>query len=610
MLGTLERLARARELRDTVLNEGAANDTGKRVMLRRKADGLRDLLLGRRSVGLDSLDLFNPAVSVGVLREHFDSLEGDARDDAAPYVSVAGWYLASVAGRTGEDPAVSGAAMRMRETAELMGVTRRPEFRARHFTAFKEAGGDGVQRLLDATKEHRSELEAIAEADAERRVELDRRWEATRDRLRPYRKAVDQAIEDELDGRITHEEYKAILQAYYDADTAVMNEMSAWESPVIDDLRARRDAADAAIREAVASVIRDVYEASPVTREAAEAWAEAQTITPAAMARLRKKGYDPKAVRADMAEFYRLTGGRLARVTIRTTGGRRASAEGIHGHDSSIINLGSHFDKRVLFHELAHHMEADPLVVAAAKGFLEARRTSDRVVSLRSLTGNSAYRPNEVAYEDHWFDHYVGKVYDYDVTEVFSMGLESFCDAGTLAARAQKDPEMFALMLGFLKNAPHPMYGVVKQIREQTAEAEAQAAEESENERDDAIKRLAAGVEFVNDPPTGAREYWGLGSFRGTYVGSFEGIDLYACKALRDHRTKRKKAGFAVIRAELVTRGLAGEEVAGRYEFQWLPVFEGELAAKATMYAWAKSGKAQYLTNPAIAKQAAEAYAP
>lgn len=606
MLGTLDRLARARELRDTVLNAGAVSDTAKRVVLRRKADGLRDLLLGRRTASIDSLDLFNPGESVALLRAHFDALDGPQREDAAPYASIAGRYLMQVAGQAGEAAEIGGAAAALMRDASQVGVEHSAAFRGRHYESLKSAGADAVQQLLDATKAQRRELEAIAEADAERRIELDRRWEATRDRLRPFRKAVDQAIEDEMAGKITHEEYKAIVQAYYDADTEVMNEISAWETTVVDDLRARRDAADQALRTAVSDTIRGVYESSPVTREAAEEWAQAQTITPGAVARLRKMGYDPKAVRADMAEFYRLTGGRLARVTIRTTGGRRASAEGIHGHASSVINLGSCFGKRVLFHELAHHMEADPLVVAAAKGFLEARRTSDRVVRLRTLTGNSAYRADEVAYEDHWFDHYVGKVYNYDVTEVFSMGLESFCDAATLADRAQKDPDMFSLMMGFLKNAPHPLYGVVKQIRAQTAEADAEVAEEGENEREDAIARLAADVEFTHDPEQAKRDFgYTINYYKGVYVGSFEGIDRYDCKALRDPRTKRKKAGVALVRGELRNP----DDPQSGMGFQWLALFGGDVEAKATARAWARSGRAAYLTTPQAAKQAAEAYA-
>lgn len=606
MLSTLERLAKARELRDTVLSAGAAASADRRVLLRRKASGLRDLLLDRRAASIDGLDLFNPAVSVPALREHFNGLDDDARDDAAPYVALASWYMANVAGRAGEAAEVAGEAMALRQVTDLMGVERRPEFRARHFSRFKGAGQAALVSLQDALRTHREERAAIMELDADRALELDRRWEASKATVRPYRKAVDQAIEDQTAGRITDAEYKAIVQAYYDADTAVRNDINAWATAQGDDITARRDTADKAMRDTVAGVIQGVAEASPVTREQADAWAAAQTIKPAAAARLRKLGYDPKAVRADMAEFYRLTGGRLARVTINSTGGRRANAEGIHGHASSIINLGSRFDKRVLFHELAHHLEADPLVVAAAKGFLEARRTSERVVRLRDLTGNRAYGPKEVAHEDHWFDAYVGKVYNYDVTEVFSMGMESFCDPATLAHRVEQDPEMFALMLGFLKTPPEPLYGMVKQIRAQTADAESEAAEELESERDDALSRLAAGVTLTNDPPTGAREFWALGSYKATYLGSFGGLDLYACKTLRDPRTKRKNAGHAVIQAEPRDPGEPGRG----YGFIWLAIFGGELEAKASMFAWAKSGRAGYLTNPETAKQAAEAYAP
>lgn len=618
MLGTLERLAKARELRDTVLSQQATPDTGRRVLLRRKADGLRDLLLGRRSGGLDDLDLFNPRESVAALRAEFDALTAavrdgadgahEAREDALPYLEPVAAYLANVAERAGDGAEVSGAARRLQADASVMSASRAPAFRARHFATFKEAGSVLSANLVAAAETHLADLAAIQEMDVDKRLEMDRRCAELRPKLRPYRDALSKAIEDESLGLITTEQCKAVQQAYYDADDKLMQELAAWETEQIDTIRAKRDEAQQRVRDSVAEVARGILEASPVTREDAEAWAAQQTITPAAVARFRKMGYDPKAVRADMAEFYRLTGGRLARVTIRSKGGKRASAEGIHGHASSIINLGSSFDKRVLWHEMAHHLEADPLVVAAAQGFLEARRMNDRVVKLRDLTGNSAYRSDEVAYQDHWFNEYVGKVYGgYDVTEVFSMGMESFSDPFMLADRARRDPEMFALMVGFLKRPPHRLFGVVKAVKAQTAAAEAEAAEEAEAERDDALERLAAGVVLSrDDPPTGPREFYYLATAKSTYLGSYGGLDLYACKALRDSRTKRKKAGHCIVQAELRDPG----EPSRGYGFSYTRVFGGEVEAKASMFVWSKSGQVPYLSTPDAAKKAAEAYAP
>jgi len=301
-------------------------------------------------------------------------------------------------------------------------------------------------------------------------------------------------------------------------------------------------------------VIDDAVAQSRVSAEAAKAWADAQEISPAARARLKKQGYAPDQVRADAAEFYRITGGRLATFKIRSIGSKRASAEGIHGHGTSVINIDGNFTKKTLWHELGHHLERDPVVFAAARGFLERRRESIETHSLRSLTGNKGYRSNEVAYKDSWFSPYVGKHYSYDVTEVMSMGIESYCGAETLADRVSTDPEHMAMIMGFIRTPPDELFGGAKKVFAQLAEADAEVKQDGDALRAESIRRLAAGVTI--DPPSGdtqgrlAPMPWGIESAKPTLIGTYGKVRIYSCEKLKDPWTRRPKKGHALIRSD------------------------------------------------------------
>ncbi|MFM0608654.1 hypothetical protein PQR05_29410 [Paraburkholderia sediminicola] len=203
-------------------------------------------------------------------------------------------------------------------------------------------------------------------------------------------------------------------------------------------------------------ILSKVFEASPVTEDAARAWASEQIIDDNAKAKLKRLGYKPDDVIRDMAEFYRLTGGKASAIRI-SAGGRRANAVGVTERlGEKVINLGTRFDKTVLFHELAHHLENDPIAKAASNGFLLKRRESETVYSLRSLTGNKGYDKGEGAYKDSFMDPYVGKVYRGGITEVFSMGVQYLANPVDAAIFAGKDPEMFNLITGYLGMATTP----------------------------------------------------------------------------------------------------------------------------------------------------------
>jgi hypothetical protein len=199
------------------------------------------------------------------------------------------------------------------------------------------------------------------------------------------------------------------------------------------------------------AIIAKLAEASPVTQEQADAWAAEQVIDAGAKAKLKKLGYPLADVVRDMAEFYRLTGGKASAIRISVNGSKRANAVGITERlGEKVINLGARFNKVTLFHELGHFLEGDPIARGASNGFLLKRREGDGVHRLRDLTGNKGYDSREVAYKDHFMDAYVGKYYQDGVTEVFSMGAQYLSNPKDAAIFAAKDPEMFALITGYL----------------------------------------------------------------------------------------------------------------------------------------------------------------
>lgn len=199
-----------------------------------------------------------------------------------------------------------------------------------------------------------------------------------------------------------------------------------------------------------------VLESSPVTQEVADQWFNDMVMIPKNIqANLKKRGYTPEKLKADMTEFYRLTGGRLSRVSLATKGGQRAAAQPTTG----VVYVAGTFSKQIFFHELAHVLEDDERTRALANRFLDHRteRTEDgknKVVSLASLTGNSGYKRDEVAYKDSFIDPYVGKYYRDRITEVFSMGMQYFNSPESMAVLAEKDPDHFNLMLGYMTTLP------------------------------------------------------------------------------------------------------------------------------------------------------------
>lgn len=286
------------------------------------------------------------------------------------------------------------------------------------------------------------------------------------------------------------------------------------------ELRRRR----LATAEAVTEFAAEFMDASDVDPEQAEAWCSRHvTITKAAKARLKKLGYPPEQVLRDAAEFYRLARGRIEKVVIDSKGDRRANAVGTMDHGTAgRVNLGTGFDKRVLWHELGHHVEADPVAAAAARLFIRLRSKDDgKLHKLSKLTGHKGYGSHEVAYSNGFFHPYVGKVYSWGTTEVFSMGLESFSDPFLLAQRIAKDPETFEFVTGYLRSPKTALQRLHLAMRQSLREGNESAEAEAE---DTAKASLAREVGKITDFVTATElpeevDEWARRMLQGQVVG-------------------------------------------------------------------------------------------
>lgn len=378
----------------------------------------------------------------------------------------------------------------------------------------------------------------------------------------------------------------AVAKAAY---TSYLNEVFV---PVNEAKTAVEKAAKARAKNALATVgaklIAGVVDQSPITPEAAVVWASAQTITKQAVTRLKKMGYPVDKLRADMADFYRFTRGRVAAVRIHSDGDRRANATSITAHGKvGTINLGSSFDRRVLWHELAHHMEADPVAKMAAGQFIRRRSEDGKSHSLRTLSGNRSYKSDERAYKGAFFNPYVGKIYKDGITEVFAMGIESFSDPETLATRAIADPQTLEFVAGFVKADIDPLGRAHAGLREMVTGMQEEVTKTNDNLIGALIKRLADSVTLT--PDTDAQWMSGMNGPRERFFSTFkqvgrlgDGVYLLSGR-VSDVMTRRKKPGFLILRLD------------GSGGMSWFDVSIRDVQiAKATYAVYLKTGAYPY----------------
>jgi SPP1 gp7 family putative phage head morphogenesis protein len=120
-------------------------------------------------------------------------------------------------------------------------------------------------------------------------------------------------------------------------------------------------------------------------------------------------------------------------------------------------NLSGTAPVRTYAHEMVHDIEYQhPEISKATKAYVLKRADGQPLRKLRDLTGNKAYSPTEVTYEDEWAKrgghHYMGKVYEGRAsTELLTMGVERMITDPV--GFAEQDPDYLKFMLRILHNA-------------------------------------------------------------------------------------------------------------------------------------------------------------
>ena len=453
-----------------------------------------------------------------------------------------------------------------RETVNRASIVEQREDReARQLAAFQSVAARGVDPGVDTAAlsarvdDLRAKLAETAKASSERVARANSEIAALNARYRAESsRLASEANRAHRDGR------------YVDADR-LMDEMAAARERYLADFNAIKAEAEKHVASANRSmgryggydelapegekVIAAIMSASKISDADAKAWAQRQKIEPATVAKLKRQGYKEAALRQDMADFYRISGGRIPEIEITSTVGR-AHAEGITATEGrKRIAVGKRFDRTILFHELAHHIEADEIAKAASNGFLVKRRKSPQVKPLSVLTGNRGYSAREVAYEDEFLNPYIGKVYRDGVTEVFSMGLEHLATPGAAALFAAKDPEMFAMVTGYLSQDVTPAMRAMLAISTGATTARQDAAANLESQFADAVKVLGGKINLTSDPdwdlkPGFRFERWVEGrTKRGskrTYVGSHGPFHVYQ-STVRGQLSRRWTKGHLVL---------------------------------------------------------------
>lgn len=260
--------------------------------------------------------------------------------------------------------------------------------------------------------------------------------------------------------------------------------------------------AGAEIRAKVGQTLIDkVRDASGVTEQEARDWAEAREVSDSARSALSRQGYDLKKFRADLADFYRFTNGRVRHVSFGTDGQGRANASGIGQHTTEgVINIGSSFPRSVLWHELGHYIEAETGVRYQTAQWIRGRATGG-AYSMRAQFGGG-YRADEKALPGPFADPYVGKLYSDGMTEVVSMGLEYLSDPHYLGKALAKDPEHVQLVLGLLSRPPNEIERASQSLRDMVLSAASKSAEAKESSAAEWVSKLATLVKVVTTAET------------------------------------------------------------------------------------------------------------
>ena len=447
----------------------AAMDLKKTIERARSASRLERLEIGAKIVTMAfpiyALDIFGDMVEVRQLASEGQRLLGAESFDSfkeagLPSEEIEHTYKAGI---VAADAQIENTQKAIERESDI--VTKRYD---KLIADYKEKSGFRARRnaLTSIQEAYASERDAMYEAMQNGDIAID-----------AYYKLADAATA-ELKEKIEpyDERYHQDLAEIERLKDQCNREIARGVEHLTNHLLVQMDLRDQALGLLHGAVVKDITSNSDISEDAATTWAEEQEVTPAAQKRLKKMGYPVDQLRKDMAEFYRLSNGRLGKAAIVTKGHRRACA----AVNAAVVYLDGRFTKSTLFHELGHLLEVHPRIKAAANQFLELRSGKAGTKTLRKLTGNKGYRGGERAYEDHFIHPYVGKRYDDGITEVTSMGFQCFANPKELSVLMEKDGEMMSLIMGIMKT---PISDTEKQIvgqKEQAAKEERSLKSDSE----------------------------------------------------------------------------------------------------------------------------------
>lgn len=574
VLSRLEMCRDIMKLRDSAEKAPAATKDRAETLARRRIESLRTVLLNRPGRTMAD-DLLSPIVGYRGLLDLLEAAQNQPKDKrlrVAIYAKEIRKMLTTIVRAELESGIVDGisniwmdaesptkidqlvndiiadsADMSIVDSSVDSHITRGKfgeDLREEVAKAAGTAGALTIQslRIEDINPELAAELAAA-------KAELDRLYDhysqINRDRIEAKRGIEDDEERSRVDQQFREEQNNA----YADFLKYSEESMRETQSKVHEALKQGLELAQKPIADVGRKALEDVLSASPISQEQADIWAARVEITKAATNRLKKMGYAPEAFRADMAEFYRFTGGRVSKVKIDSKGDRRANATQItsHGTTGSVF-LDSDFTKRTLWHELAHHLEADPVARQASGRLIRRRSVDGKSYSLRSLTGNKGYQSSEVAFKDGFFSPYVGKIYRDGITEVFSMGVESFSDPLLLGRRMADDPQTLEFVAGYLKEDITPEARAFMALRDIMDEINSEAKEKEADTADELIAKLASEIEITNDTDKGWVDDWySLRAYKGKQIGTFEGWYILEDRVRNYSAGGRKTPGYVLL---------------------------------------------------------------
>lgn len=121
---------------------------------------------------------------------------------------------------------------------------------------------------------------------------------------------------------------------------------------------------------------------------------------------------------------------------------------------SSGANAKENFETMV--HEVGHRIEqSHPTITALESQFYARRVGTERITSLRTLTGNTSYHASEKARRDDFIHPYMGKDYGGNYWELVSMGFENVLSPKAVMGTVNlvEDPDYLDFILGLLGGA-------------------------------------------------------------------------------------------------------------------------------------------------------------